>query len=120
MKVHMHCIHQDAEIKKAADKQDKLDAKEAAKKINKAKKDAKNAQDQLTGPMLIFEEEIARLSSVDESSYLLESARMLLARVKQLVAKATQSVLGDATEWDVPMIDVTDAKAEMLTKTRNV
>ena len=125
MKVHMHCIHQDAEIQKAADKQDKLDEKinkakdkEAAKKINKAKKDAKSAQDQLTGPMLIFEEEIAKLSSVDESSYLLDPATRLLARVKQLVAKATQGVLGEATEWD--MNEVTDAKDEMLTKTRNV
>ena len=125
MKVHMHCIHQDAEIQKAADKQDKLDEKinkakdkEAAKKINKAKKDAKSAQDQLTGPMLIFEEEIAKLSSVDESSYLLESATRLLARVKQLVAKATQGVLGEATEWD--MNEVKDAKEEMVTKTRNV
>ena len=125
MKVHMHCIHQDAEIQKAADKQDKLDEKinkakdkEAAKKINKAKKDAKSAQDQLTGPMLVFEEEIAKLSSVDESSYLLESATRLLARVKQLVAKATQGVLGEATEWD--MNEVKDAKEEMVTKTRNV
>ena len=125
MKVHMHCIHQDAEIQKAADKQDKLDEKinkakdkEAAKKINKAKKDAKSAQDQLTGPMLVFEEEIAKLSSVDESSYLLDPATRLLARVKQLVAKATQGVLGEATEWD--MNEVTDAKEEMVTKTRNV
>lgn len=125
MKVHMHCIHQDAEIQKAADKQDKLDEKinkakdkEAAKKINKAKKDAKSAQDQLTGPMLVFEEEIAKLSSVDESSYLLDPATRLLARVKQLVAKATQGVLGEATEWD--MNEVKDAKEEMVTKTRNV
>ena len=68
--------------------------------------------------MLVFEEEIAKLSSVDESSYLLDPATRLLARVKQLVAKATQGVLGEATEWD--MNEVKDAKEEMVTKTRNV
>ena len=115
----MHCIHQDAIAKKALDKQKKLDNAAATKKASTAKKNAKTVVDSLTAPMLLFEEETRKMEA-GGPSYLLESAKMLLARVKTMVSSATNDMLGGdgGIEWD--MEEVKLAKCEMITKMRNL
>jgi hypothetical protein len=117
MEVPMHFIPQDAIEQKKNDKQQKIDDAEAAKKAMLAKKNAKIVVDSLAGPLLLFEEE-TRKQDAKGPSYLLDSATMLLGRVKALVASATQSMLGhgEPTEWD--MEEVKLAKNEMVTKMR--
>ena len=115
----MHCIHQDAITKKALDKQQKLDSAAASKKASTAKKNAKTVVDSLTAPMLLFEEETRKLEK-GGPSYLLESATMLLARVKTMVASATHDMLGrdGGMEWDMEEVKLT--KCEMISKMRNL
>ena len=121
----MHCIHQDAIAQKAIDKQKKLDNAAAAKKASTAKKNAKTVVDSLTAPMLLFEEETRKMEAVGPS-YLLESAKMLLARVKDMVVSATHRMIADAVhenpedaiEWDMEEVKLT--KVEMMTKLRNL
>ena len=115
----MHCIHQDAIAQKALDKQKKLDDAATAKKASTAKKNAKTVVDSLTAPMWIFEEETRKMEA-GGPSYLLESAKMLLARVKAMVSSATNDMLGGDGEiaWD--MEEVKLAKCEMITKMRNL
>ena len=115
----MHCIHQDAIAQKALDKQKKFDNAAAAKKASTAKKNAKTVVDSLTAPMLLFEEEIRKLEK-GGPSYLLESATMLLARVKTMVSSATDDMLGGdkGIEWDMEEVKLT--KLEMISKMRNL
>ena len=115
----MHCIRQDAIAQKALDKQTKLDNAARAKKASTAKKNAKTVVDSLTAPMLLFEEETRKMEK-GGPSYLLESATMLLARVKTMVASATHDMLGGDGEmkWDMEEVKLT--KCEMITKMRNL
>ena len=115
----MHCIHQDAIAQKALDKQKKLDNAAAAKKASTAKKNAKIVVDSLTAPMLLFEEETRKIEK-GGPSYLLESATMLLARVKTMVSSATNDMLGGdkGIEWDMEEVKLT--KLEMISKMRNL
>lgn len=121
----MHCIHQDAIVQKALAKQQKADEAAAARKATTAKKNAKTVVDTLSAPLLLFEEETRKLEAVGPS-YLLESAKMLLARVKDMVVSATHRMIADAVhenpedaiEWD--MEEVKLAKIEMMTKMRNL
>jgi hypothetical protein len=117
MKVRTCFIPQDAIEQKKLEKQQKLEDDEAAKKAKAAKKNAKIVVDSLTNPLLLFEEE-TRKQEAKGPSYLLDSAHMLLARVKVLVASATQSMLGGdgAIEWDMDEIKL--AKSEMIAKMR--
>ena len=123
MKVYMHCIHQEASEKKAYDKKQKQEATAATKKAMLAKKNAKSVVDSLTSPMMVFKEETNKLETLGPS-YLLDSAKMLLARVKAMVVSATHQMTGihqnqeDCIEWD--MEEVKLAKIEMITKTRNL
>ena len=125
MQVYMHCIHQDAIAQKALAKQQKADEAAAAKKASTAKKNAKTVVDSLTAPLLLFEEETRKMEAAGPS-YLLESAKMLLARVKDMVVSATHRMIADpvhenpedAIEWD--MEEVKLAKIEMMTKMRNL
>ena len=125
MKVYMHCIHQDAIEKKAEDKKKKKkqEAVAATKKALIAKKNAKSVVDSLTNPMMLFEEETNKLETAGPS-YLLDSAKMLLARVKAMVVSATHHMTGtpenqeDGIVWD--MEEVKLAKVEMITKMRNL
>jgi hypothetical protein len=125
MQVYMHCIHQDAIVQKALAKQQKADDAAAARKATTAKKNAKTVVDTLSAPLLLFEEETRKMEAVGPS-YLLESAKMLLARVKDMVVSATHRMIADAVhenpedgiEWD--MEEVKLAKIEMMTKMRNL
>jgi hypothetical protein len=88
-------------------------------------KNAKTVVDTLTAPLLLFEEETRKMEAVGPS-YLLESAKMLLARVKDMVVSATHRMIADPVhenpedgiEWD--MEEVKLAKIEMMTKMRNL
>ena len=115
----MHCIHQDAIAQKALDKQKKLDDAATAKKASTSKKNAKTVVDSLTAPMLIFEVETRKMDA-GGPSYLLESAKMLLARVKAMVSSATNDMLGGdgGIEWDMEEVKLT--KLEMISKMRNL
>ena len=125
MKVYMHCIHQDAIEKKAEDKKKKQEAAATKKKALIEKKAAKSVVDALTCTMMAFEEETNKLETVGPS-YLLDSAKMLLARVKDMVVSATHRMIADpllenqedGLEWD--MEEVKLAKIEMITKMRNL
>ena len=125
MKVYMHCIHQDAIAHKVIAKQQKAEEAAAAKKAATAKKHAKTVVDSLTAPLLLFEEETRKMEAAGPS-YLLESAKMLLARVKDMVVSATHRMIAepllanaeDEVEWD--MEEVKLAKIEMITKIRNL
>ena len=125
MQVYMHCIHQDAIVQKALAKQQKADEAAAARKATTAKKNAKTVVDTLSAPLLLFEEETRKLEAVGPS-YLLESAKMLLARVKDMVVSATHRMIADAVhenpedaiEWDMEEVKLT--KVEMMTKLRNL
>ena len=125
MKVYMHCIHQDAIAHKVLAKQQKAEEAAAAKKAAKHKVLAKTVVDSLTAPLLLFEEETRKMEAAGPS-YLLESAKMLLARVKDMVVSATHRMIADPVhenpedgiEWD--MEEVKLAKIEMITKMRNL
>ena len=125
MKVYMHCIHQDAIAHKVLAKQQKAEEAAAAKKAATAKKHAKTVVDSLTAPLLLFEEETRKMEAAGPS-YLLESSKMLLARVKDMVVSATHRMIAepllanaeDEVEWD--MEEVKLAKIEMITKIRNL
>ena len=125
MKVYMHCIHQDAIAHKVLAKQQKAEEAAAAKKAAKHKVLAKTVVDSLTAPLLLFEEETRKMEAAGPS-YLLESSKMLLARVKDMVVSATHRMIADAVhenpedaiEWDMEEVKLT--KVEMMTKLRNL
>ena len=125
MKVYMHCIHQEASEKKAYDKKQKQEATAATKKVMLAKKNAKSVVDSLTSPMMVFEEETNKLETLGPS-YLLDSAKMLLARVKDMVVSATRRMIADPlleNEEDgleLDMEEVKLAKMEMISKMRTL
>ena len=119
MKVHMRFIPQDEAEQKKLEKQQMVEDAQTAKKTKASKKNAKQIVDTLTNPMLRFEEETRKLEEAKGPSYLLDSSTMLLARVKILVATASQSMLGGdggPIEWD--MEEVKLAKNEMVAKMR--
>ena len=125
MKVYMHCIHQDAIAHKVLAKQQKAEEAAAAKKAAKHKALAKTVVDSLTAPLLLFEEETRKMEAAGPS-YLLDSAKTLLARVQAMVVSATHRMIADpllenpedSIEWD--MEEVKLAKIEMITKMRNL
>jgi hypothetical protein len=118
MKVHMRFIPQEAIEQKKREKHQKMEDAAAAKKAQTTKKNAKTVVDTLANPLLLFEEE-TRKHEAKGPSYMLDSATLLLSRVKILVDTATQSMLGvDGAPTEFDMEEVKLAKNEMVVKMR--